>query len=214
MVPLRAPKGSGLLSHVRDARRLRAPRERVALDAPRQVVPDGRVRPHDEIRDVGDEQVGVVVGRRDERHVRRLVEPVARRAHRAHPSGARRADADDVAADGLVEDVVLVDVRIEEDRARDERDRTDRPRVGGASLVRVDAREGRRDVLRDVARVDRADALAVARREGQVLEGPEDDRSLRQHGSRRRCRRAGWARRTRRSPCWSMQLVSRGGGSV
>src|SRR5580692_5231972 len=106
--------------------------------------------------------MGVVVGRFDERYVRRLVEPVSGGANRAHPTDTIGPDADDVAADGLVEDVVLVDMRVEEDRASDERQRTHGPGVGGAALVGLDARERSRDVLRNVDGVDGSYALAVA----------------------------------------------------
>ena len=65
-------------------------------------------------------------------------------------------------------------------RARGELAVSERRRVGGAAFVGDDAGERRLDVLGDVAGIDRAHPLPVARRKRDVLERTEGDRGARQ----------------------------------
>ena len=89
----------------------------------------------------------------------------------------------------LAEEEIAVDLRLEDDRARGEAERADPAGVGDAALVREGRRERRRDVLRDVARVDRAHAAPDAGRERESPRGADEQRGARQE-RRARGRRA------------------------
>jgi len=87
----------------------------------------------------------------------------------------------------LVEDEILVDVGLEEARPGDDGEVVKAPRVDDPGVDREDARERRRDVLRDVDGIDRPDALPNGTGEREVIERSQEQRPLRQeHGAGRR----------------------------
>src|SRR5688572_29098822 len=115
----------------------------------------------------------------NERHVRIFVQPVVRQPHGTRPTEARGAAAQNGTTLGLAENEIAIDVSPKEHGARDDAQLLEASRVSDASLHGLDAGKRGLDVVGDVTRVDRADALPIGDGKREVSYRSEGRRNAR-----------------------------------